>query len=163
VTKANDNSSLADDMAHAAGQFMHEFVSQTKAMSGSAGNLIEAAGTGFHLEPDAAAILIKACQDSIKELDRLTSDLRNLEQAPRLGTLPGAVIVSEFTQRVATDHQGMIQGVHQLRATLVQMEQAYQKASTNYQETEQHLTDMLKQQAGGLGQSQPNNGREITG
>jgi hypothetical protein len=140
------------------------FVKQTTAMQGSASALVSAAGTGFKLEPEAAAILIKACKDSIDELDSLRTDLSKLQSKPQLGTLPGAQEVAEFTQSVATDGQGIIQGVAQLRATLVQMEQAYRNASTNYQQTEQMVTDMLNQQGAGLSQSQPtqNNGWEIS-
>jgi hypothetical protein len=134
-------------------------------MQGSASALVSAAGTGFKLEPEAAAILIKACKDSIDELDSLVGVLNTLRTPPNLGTLPGAKTVSEFTANVATDGQGMIQGVEQLKATLLQMEQAYQKASTNYQQTEQALAGMMNQQAAGLGRPQPstNNSWEITG
>ncbi len=41
-----------------------EISQQAAAMQASAQNLKAAAGTGFHLEPEAAATLIKSCQDS---------------------------------------------------------------------------------------------------
>jgi hypothetical protein len=130
---------------------------QAKAMSGSAGNLVAAAGTGFKLDPEAAATLIKGCRDALTELDHAAAIATALDAAPQLGTLAGAAQISGFTQQVATDDSGIVVAVHRLRATINQMMSAYQKASTNYQETEQMIADMLKSQtpAGG---AQPNDG-----
>ena len=123
-----------------------EINQQAAAMQASAQNLKAAAGTGFHLEPEAAAILIKSCQDSIQELDLLQRHLFAIGQAPMLGQTPGAKTIAPFTQDVATDPQGMIPAISNLRKTLVAMEQAYRQASTNYQETEAIIAQSLKPQ-----------------
>ncbi|HYS40105.1 MAG TPA: hypothetical protein VEO01_31200 [Pseudonocardiaceae bacterium] len=119
---------------------------QAAAMQASAQSLKSAAGTGFHLEPEAAATLIKACQDSIHELDGLQFELMSISQAPKLGQTPGAKAIAPFTQDVANDPQGMIPAINNLRKTLEAMEQAYRQASTNYQETEAIIAQSLKQQ-----------------
>jgi exo-beta-1,3-glucanase (GH17 family) len=46
---------------------------QAVQIESSAKNFVAAAGTGFHLEPEAAATLIKACQDSLHELEQLSN------------------------------------------------------------------------------------------
>jgi hypothetical protein len=145
--------SKAADSAHDLAQ---QLAAQSEAMSGSAGAFVQAAGTGFQVTPEAAAILIKACQDSIDELDGLHRELDTLTQAPKLGTLPGALEASRFTQRVATDEQGIIVAVANLKATLIQMAEAYRRASTNYEQTEQLLFGMLNRQKAGL--PEPNDG-----
>jgi hypothetical protein len=45
---------------------------------------------------------------------------------------------------VATDPQGMVQAMASLQATLQQMHDAYIQASTNYQETNEQIADVLK-------------------
>jgi uncharacterized protein YukE len=123
---------------------------QAAAMQASAQNLKAAAGTGFHLEPQAAATLIKACQDSLHELEDLQLHLDYISQAPKLGETPGAKVIAPFTQNVATDPQGMIPAITNLQRTLEAMEQAYRQASTNYQETEAIIAQSLKQQSATL-------------
>ncbi len=117
---------------------------QAVQIESSAKNLVVAAGTGFHIEPEAAATLIKACQDSIHELDHLDKELYTIRQAPKLGQTPGAQVVAPFTQKVAMDEQGMIPAIASLKKTLADMITAYQKASTNYAETEAIIAQSLK-------------------
>jgi hypothetical protein len=117
---------------------------QAVQIESSAKNLVVAAGTGFHIEPEAAATLIKACQDSIHELNDLTNELFLISQAPKLGQTPGARVVAPFTQQVATDEQGVIPAIVSLKKTLADMITAYQKASTNYAETEAIIAQSLK-------------------
>jgi hypothetical protein len=88
--------------------------------------------------------LIKACQDSLHELEGLQDHLRRIGQAPKLGQTPGAKVIATFTQDVATDPQGMIPAITNLQHTLEAMEQAYRQASTNYQETEAIIAASLK-------------------
>ena len=123
-----------------------ELNQQAAAMQASAQSLKAAAGTGFHIEPEAAATLIKACQDSLHELDLLQRYLLEISQAPKLGQTPGAKVIAAFTQDVATDPQGMVPAITNLEKTLQAMMQAYQQASTNYQETEAIIAQSLKQQ-----------------
>jgi Protein of unknown function (DUF3558) len=125
-----------------------ELNQQAAAMQASAQNLKAAAGTGFHLEPEAAAILIKACQDSLHELEGLQLHLGDISQAPKLGQTPGAQVVAPFTRDVATDPQGMIPAINNLEKTLQAMIQAYRQASTNYQETEASLAQIAQAKAG---------------
>jgi DNA repair exonuclease SbcCD ATPase subunit len=127
-----------------------EINQQAAAMQANAQNLKAAAGTGFHLEPEAAATLIKACQESLHELDLLQRHLLEISQAPKLGQTPGAKAIAPFTQDVATDPQGMIPAINNLEKTLQAMEQAYRQASTNYQETEAIIAQSLKQQSATL-------------
>jgi DNA repair exonuclease SbcCD ATPase subunit len=127
-----------------------EINQQAAAMQASAQNFKAAAGTGFHLEPEAAATLIKACQESLRELDRLQFDLDQIRLAPKLGQTPGAKAIAPFTQDVANDAQGMIPAIKNLESTLQAMEQAYRQASTNYQETEAIIAQSLKQQSATL-------------
>jgi DNA repair exonuclease SbcCD ATPase subunit len=123
-----------------------ELNQQAAAMQASAQSLKAAAGSGFHLEPEAAATLIKACQDSLHELNTLQRDVEQIRQAPKLGQTPGATLIAPFTQNVAMDPQGMIPALTNLQHTLEAMEQAYRQASTNYQETEAIIAASLKHQ-----------------
>jgi hypothetical protein len=102
----------------------------------SAQRLSAAAGTGFQIEPEAAATLIQSCMKSLDELGSLQQHLASVGQAPKLGTTPGAKVVAPFTQQVATDQLGIVPAIQNLTTTLKNMIQAYQKASTNYAETE---------------------------
>jgi hypothetical protein len=122
-----------------------EINKQAAAMQVSAQNLKAAAGTGFHLEPEAAATLIKSCQDSLHELETLQRHIQTISQKPQLGETPGAKVIAPFTQDVATDPQGMVPAITHLQGTLQAMEAAYRKASTNYQETEAIIAASLKQ------------------
>jgi hypothetical protein len=117
---------------------------QAAQIESSAKSFVAAAGTGFHIEPEAAATLIKACQESLRELDHLSSNLMTVSQAPKLGQTPGAKIVSPFTQQVGTDQHGMVPAIESLKKTLADMIRAYQKASTNYAETEAIIAQSLK-------------------
>jgi hypothetical protein len=132
-----------------------DLAAQAQTTQGSAAELINQAGTGFHLEPWAAAVLIKCMDDCLIEVETSIRQAYALQEAPQLGTLAGAVTISKFTQAVATDEQGILPAVLALRATFVQMRQAYQKASTNYQETDQMLADIMKQQTAGMPGSAP--------
>jgi hypothetical protein len=121
---------------------------QAAQMDGSAGNLLNAAGGGggggFKLDPAAAAALAASCQAAIDKISDMGLDLGFIQQAPKLGTLGGAQAVASYTQNVATDPQGMLHAMQSLSATLTQMQQAYIKASTNYQETNDQVADILK-------------------
>jgi hypothetical protein len=132
-----------------------ELNQQAAEMQASAQRLSAAAGTGFHLEPEAAAILIKSCTDAIHELQLLERHLWTVSQAPQLGRTPGAAIVAPFTQSVATDSQGIVPAVNNLIRTLEAMAAAYQKASTNYQQTEAIIADSLKKQQVGMPPTEP--------
>jgi hypothetical protein len=114
-------------------------------MQGSAANLVAAAGSGFGLSPEGAAPLIASIQESLHILDGIESNLVAVRRAPQLGTLPAARTASNFTHGVANDHQGIVQGVLSLKATLNQMLDAYQKAVANYHAVEQQVTDSVNQ------------------
>jgi hypothetical protein len=120
---------------------------QATVMSGSATNLVASAGTGFKLDPEAATALIASCDESLKVLDHIQADLAFVRNAPHLGRTKGALTVSAFTQNVASDHQGIVNAVLGLQATVSQMRQAYQKAVANYQAIEQHVTDSVNKLA----------------
>jgi hypothetical protein len=121
---------------------------QAAKMDGSAGNLLKAAGGGgsggFKLDPQAAASLAASCQAAIDHIRDMEGDLATIQQAPKLGTLTGAQAVASYTQNVATDPQGMVLAMQSLKATLLQMHNAYIQASTNYQETNEQVADILK-------------------
>jgi hypothetical protein len=84
-------------------------------------------------------------QESLKILESIENDLKAVDAAPQLGTLPAARKASTFTHGVANDHQGIVQGVLSLKATLNQMLDAYQKAVANYHAIEQQVTDSVNQ------------------
>jgi hypothetical protein len=67
-----------------------------------------------------------------------------ITQAPKLGQTPGAKVVAPFTQQVGADQQGMVPAINSLKKTLADMIRAYQKASTNYAETEAIIAQSLK-------------------
>lgn len=113
-----------------------EIAAQSAQIQASAQQLATSAGSGFHIEPEASATLIKSCMTSLDELNSIERHVKTIEQAPALGTTPAATVVAPFTQQVATDPQGMTQAILNLKATLQDMISAYQKASTNYAETE---------------------------
>jgi hypothetical protein len=112
-------------------------------MAGSAANLVAAAGTGFHLTPEAATALIASCDESLAVLNGLLEDLLTVRQAPKLGKTKGGEAVSSFTQQAAIDAQGIGAAVDNLKHTIAQMRQAYQKAAANYQTIEQQVTDSV--------------------
>jgi hypothetical protein len=66
-----------------------------------------------------------------------------VQDAPRLGGIPGAVIVSNFTQGVANDGRGIVLAVQGLQETISQMRDAYQQAVANYQAIELHVADSV--------------------
>lgn len=125
-------------------------VRQAAQIQSSAQSFAASAGSGFHIEPQAAATLINACRDSINELDQVQTHLRSLQQSPPLGETPGAKVVAPFTQSVATDPQGIYPAIQNLVKTLQDMIQAYQKASTDYAETEAIVQASMRQQAANL-------------
>jgi hypothetical protein len=127
--------------------------SQAAKMDGSAANLVKAAGGsgagGFKLDPAVAAKLAAACSTAMEHIRDMQGDLTTIQQAPSLGTLQGAQAVANYTQNVATDPQGMLQAMQSLNATLQQMHDAYVQASTNYQETNNDIADILNKMDGG--------------
>lgn len=114
-------------------------------MAGGAQAFKAAAGTGFHVTPDGAAILIKSCMDALDEVARIDRHIHTVSQEPKLGQTPGANVIAPFTARVATDEQGMRPAITSLRQTLNDMIDAYRKASTNYQETEAIIARSMQQ------------------
>jgi uncharacterized tellurite resistance protein B-like protein len=116
---------------------------QAVQIKSSATSFKAAAGSGFHIEPEAAATLIKACEDAQHDLNKLMTQTMTIEQAPQLGKTPGANVVSKFTQNVATDNEGILSALRNLRQTLDDMISAYRKASTNYTETEATLAKLM--------------------
>jgi hypothetical protein len=123
---------------------------QSKQIQSSATGFAAAAGSGFHIEPEAAATLIKACQDALHELNTVGRHLDTISQAPQLGRTPGASVVAPFTQNVATDDQGIRPAIDNLKQTLNDMIQGYQKASTNYQQTEAIIAESVRAKQGSL-------------
>jgi hypothetical protein len=124
--------------------FTADAAKQAVVMQGSATNLVSAAGGGFKLDPAAAASLAASCRESLDYLEAIKNDIQIVGQAPNLGTLPGVSDIASFTQSVGSDEQGIERAVASLVATLQQMEQAYLKASTNYQETNDQVADAMK-------------------
>ncbi|HEX9336005.1 MAG TPA: hypothetical protein VF892_08965 [Pseudonocardiaceae bacterium] len=127
-----------EDAARAA-----EIAVQSAQIQASAQQLATSAGSGFHIEPEAAATLIKSCMHSLDELNDLVGHSKTIAQAPQLGQTPAAAVISPFTQQVATDPQGMVLAIENLRRTLTDMIAAYHKASTNYAETEAIIQSSL--------------------
>jgi hypothetical protein len=123
---------------------------QAATIQNSASSFASSAGSGFHIEPEAAATLIKACNESLRELVQLQNHLTTLDQAPKLGRTPGAQVVAPYAQRAATDAQGIRPAITNLQHTLQSMVQAYQKASTNYQETEAIIAQAARQNQANL-------------
>ncbi|HEY4453934.1 MAG TPA: hypothetical protein VGN81_06440 [Pseudonocardiaceae bacterium] len=127
--------------------------SQAAQMDGSAASLVKAAGSsgagGFKLDPAVAANLAAACSTAMEHIRDMEGDLTTIQQAPNLGTLQGAQTVANYTLNVATDPQGMLQAMQSLKATLQQMHDAYIQASTNYQETNTDIANILNKMDGG--------------
>lgn len=125
-------------------------VKQSAQIQSSAKSFAAAAGSGFHIEPQAAATLINACRDALDSLNKLGTDLGQVSQTPQLGTTPGAKVIAPFTQNAATDPRGIMPAITNLKQTLHDMIQAYQKASTNYAETEALVQQAMRRQQGTL-------------
>jgi hypothetical protein len=117
--------------------------SQATVMTGSATNLVAAAGTGFKLTPEAATALIASCEESLQTLADIRQDLFVLQHAPELGGIGNARGVSRLTQNVAVDQQGIVAAVNGLQSTISQMRQAYMKAVANYQAIDQQVADSV--------------------
>jgi hypothetical protein len=120
-----------------------QIAAQSAQIQASAQQLSATAGSGFHITPEAAATLIKSCMHALDELNSLAPHVITVSQAPQLGQTPGAAVVGPFTQQVATDAQGVRQAIDNLKQTLGNMIAAYQKASTNYAETEAIIQSSL--------------------
>jgi hypothetical protein len=116
---------------------------QAAQIQSAAKGFASSAGSGFHIDPSAAATLIKACLDSLDVLDGLDAEVATVGQAPKLGRTPGADVVGPFTQQSGTYPHGIAPAVDNLKATLNDMMDAYKKASTNYEETETALSKLL--------------------
>lgn len=145
---SNEASGAAREGPHGAIELSEQLVrtvnTQAKQVAGSAKNLVAGAGSSFHIEPTAAATLIKSCQDALDELELMGRDVVALAEAPQLGKSPGALVVASFTKDVANDPQGIKPAIENLKSTLNDMMAAYQKASTNYAETETALAQLFK-------------------
>ncbi|HVV20120.1 MAG TPA: hypothetical protein VHF06_11840 [Pseudonocardiaceae bacterium] len=103
-----------------------------------------AAGQGFHIDPQAAATLINACRDALDQLLETRFEITTVSQVPKLGQTPGANVVGPFTQNAATDNDGIRSAITNLENTLRDMIQAYQKASTNYAQTEELVQQAMR-------------------
>lgn len=110
---------------------------QAAALQTSAKSFAADAGKGFKIDPEAATTLVMSCHDSLNKLSQLQEYLDKVAQSPPLGTTPGAKVVAPFTAQTATDQHGMQPAIKNLQQTLTDMMQAYKKASTNYEQTEQ--------------------------
>lgn len=119
---------------------------QAVQIQSSAKSFAASAGQGFHIEPQAAATLINACRDALTELQNLRQHLDTVSQTPKLGQTPGANVVAPFTQSAAVDAEGIRPVIANLQQTLVDMIQAYQKASTDYTRTEELVQQAMKSQ-----------------
>jgi hypothetical protein len=117
---------------------------QAAQIQSAAKGFASSAGDGFHIDPAAAATLIKACMDSLDVLDDVDRHLETIAEAPKLGETPGAQVVAPFTQQSAVYPHGMKPAVDNLKATLNDMMSAYKKASTNYAQTEEALQNAFK-------------------
>jgi hypothetical protein len=118
---------------------------QSQTMATSSGLMLSSAQSGgFKIEPGAADALIKACTQSLTDLDNLMDDVNQVRLAPQLGQTPGAKLVSPFTQKVATDDQGIVQAIDNSKTTLQQMVKAYTQAKQNYLNTEDNVAQSLK-------------------
>jgi hypothetical protein len=125
---------------------------QATVMNGSAANLVNAAGTGFTLDPAAATALIASCDESLDILLTISEDLRLVQETPRLGGIKAAQDVATFTQKVASDPKGIAKAVSDLQGTIAQMKQAYQKALGNYQAIDQQVSDTVNKLAAEVNQ-----------
>lgn len=119
---------------------------QSAQIHSAAKGLASAAGGGFHIDPAAAATLIKACQDSLHELESIGRHVITVGQAPQLGKTPGADVVAPFTRESGGYPHGIAPAIDNLKATLNDMISAYQKASTNYAQTEELIKNSLNAQ-----------------
>jgi hypothetical protein len=117
---------------------------QAAQIQSAAKGFASSAGTGFQIEPGAAETLIKACQDSLHELERRSADIDTLSQAPQLGKTPGADVVAPFTQQSATYPHGIAPAIDSLKATLNDMITAYRNASKAYAAHEEQVSDSMK-------------------
>jgi hypothetical protein len=69
-------------------------------------------------------------------LDGLSHHVDVISQAPKLGQTPAALVVSPFTQQVATDEQGITRAINNFRQILTDMIGSYQEAKKHYDETD---------------------------
>jgi hypothetical protein len=117
---------------------------QAAQIQSAAKGLASAAGSGFQIEPGAAETLIKACQDSLHELESISTDVMTVGQAPQLGKTPGADVVAPFTQESGAYPHGIAPALDNLKATLSDMITAYQNAAKNYAAHEEQVSGSLK-------------------
>lgn len=121
-------------------------IAQSQQMVDSAKKLLFAAQSGgFGFQPEAADIMLAALHDSIADLNSLNDSLMLISQAPKLGRTPAARVVSPFTQQVATDGQGIVRVIENLRQILQDMISAYQEAAKHYNETDTIAARQLNQ------------------
>ena len=110
---------------------------QSRQMADSAKQLLASAQSGgFGFQPEAADTMIRALHESRDDLDRLNDKLIVISQAPKLGRTPAAQWVSPLTQNVATDDQGILNAIANLKQILTDMISACQEAKKHYDESD---------------------------
>lgn len=117
---------------------------QSTQIQSAAKGFAAAAGGGFRIEPGAAETLIKACHDSLHELERRSTDIDTVSQSPHLGKTPGADVVAPFTAQSGGYPHGIAPAIDNLKATLVDMITAYRNASKAYTASEEQIRDSMK-------------------
>ncbi|GAA3004718.1 hypothetical protein [Actinokineospora diospyrosa] len=110
----------------------------TSAIGAQMGEFASAAARGgFAVNEHGGAALLRAIGNLVEWIDEQQVQLRLLTRVAKLGSSNNAEIMKPFLQQVASDDQGFITQLLQLRASLVQGEEAIRQAMANYQQVDQ--------------------------
>lgn len=92
---------------------------------------------GFAVSETAGQDMLNAIHKLDDRLAVRLADLALLRQQPPLGSSHGAEVVKPFNVQVATDEQGFLTRLEQLREQLAKAEEGIRKAMENYRNAEQ--------------------------
>ncbi len=124
--------------ADAIGAAVAQVAAESAKMAASAGQMLSSAQSGgFKITPEACDQWIQALTTCLGELAGVSQQIGRIRQAPKLGQTPGAKVVGPFTQKVATDDQGIVAAYSNSKNTLEQMVKAFQTIKNNYSTTEE--------------------------
>ncbi|WP_026421582.1 hypothetical protein [Actinokineospora inagensis] len=95
-----------------------------------------AASGGFEVNEHGGQALLTAIHNMIEWLDSQRSELVNLRERAKLGSSTNAEVMKPFMQQVASDGQGFLTQLAQLRDSLGTAEKAITQAMANYRATD---------------------------
>ncbi|WP_026424892.1 hypothetical protein [Actinokineospora inagensis] len=95
-----------------------------------------AANGEFAVNEQGGQALLKAIRNLATWIDRQTQESWRLTDAAKLGSSNNAKVMTPYMQQVASDGQGFVTQIEQLRESLSSAAAAIEQAMANYQQTD---------------------------